>query len=169
MALTLIATAGAVDANSYCTVDESNSYHEAHVYGTNWVDEAAGFDSEVKEKALVWATRLLDEHFKWIGIVAGESQNLRWPRSYVYGPDHVEVDSTTIPQFLKDATAELARLLIGKDLTAELDQRGIKEVKVGSLGVEFDKYDAPRTMPRSVVAIVAPYVFSPQTRTLVRM
>jgi hypothetical protein len=154
MALTLIATAGAVDANSYCTVAESDTYHEAHVYGTTWIEDT---DTEVKEQALVWATRLLDEQMSWVGQIVSDDQALRWPRYYAYDPDSVELASDAVPQFLKDATAEYARLLVASDRTAEPDTLSYKEIKLGSLGLKFDKFDRRPVLPPSVFSIIKWY------------
>lgn len=168
MALTLIETAGAVDANTYATIDESNTYHESHVYGTNWIEEV---DDEVKAQALVWATRLLDEKVNWAGQVAVETQALGWPRRYVLDKEGRAVDEATIPQFAKDAVSEFARLLVDEDRTAENDTAGFKWLKIGSLGMGLDKNDRRPVLPPSVFSIIKFYatIATGQPRILERM
>jgi hypothetical protein len=93
----------------------------------------------------------------WMGSVVSETQALRWPRYYVYDPDGVELESDAIPQFLKNATAEYARLLVAADRTAEPDTLSYKEIKLGSLGLKFDKYDRRPVMPPSVYTMLKWY------------
>jgi len=153
MALVLIATAGAADANSYCTLVESNGYHEAHVYGASWIDA----EDEQKNQALVWATRLLDEQVDWKGDVTSLTQALRWPRFMVPDRDgRLYFDSATIPIFLKHATAELARHLLAGDRTEERSI-GISSVTADTVEVTFDKHDVKPILPPSVVSIVQAY------------
>lgn len=160
----LIATAGAADANSYLTVSEADKYFETRLHADLWQT------SDDQEAALIWATRLLDEMLSWAGIIATDTQALRWPRLYVKDEDDREFSSTAIPQWLKDATAEMAFHLLTSDRTAEPESSGIKEMKVGTLEIVFDKYSSLKMMPTSVAVIVRPYAFQRKTtRTLVRM
>lgn len=133
MALTLVATAGASNANSYATVAEGNTYHEAHLYASTW---NPAIDAK-KAQALVWATRLLDEHIDWDGEKATTTQALRWPRTGMEDLDGIDVDDDVIPQKVKDATAELARLLIAADLTTEASESSIAKLKVGAIEIEY--------------------------------
>src|SRR5688500_3618315 len=101
MALTLIATPGAANANSYCTIAEANAYHEAHLYAEAWTEG----DDEKRIPALIWATRLLDEQMQWRGYPSTLEQALRWPRSWVPDRDgQVFIDNAIVPTFLKHAT-----------------------------------------------------------------
>lgn len=153
MALVLVETAGAANANTYCALAESNSYHEAHVYGTTWIDG----EDDVKKPALVWATRLLDEQVEWKGYIASLTQALRWPRSMVVDRDGQKFfDSATIPTFLKQATAELARHLLAGDRTQERSI-GISSVVADTVEVVFDKHDVKPILPPSVVSLVQAY------------
>ena len=82
---------------------------------------------------------------------------LWFPRSGITDQDRYSLDHHTIPKFLKNATAELARYLAVADRTAEPDTQGFGSVKLGSLTVGVDKYDQPPILPRSVIAIIKPY------------
>lgn len=154
MALTLIATAGAVNANSYCTLAEAYIYHQSRLHSMPTWDAAD--DGEEKAPALVWATRLLDETLKWVGLKATDAQALRWPRTFAYDIDGIEISDTTIPQFLKNATAEYAFYLLGTDMTADdtRDLMGFEELKVGPISLKVDKYTKKPVLPRSVAQIV---------------
>lgn len=157
---TLVATAGAVNANSYCTLAEGNTYHESHLYASTWTDG----EDDNKIIALVWATRLLDEQYDWVGEKISSTQALRWPRSGVIDRDGWEVDFDTIPQFLKNATAELARQLMTSDRfgTRDSAQAGIKSVKAGSVAVEFDSLDRIEVFPEAVDTMVSFYTTGSQ-------
>jgi hypothetical protein len=156
MALTLIATPGASNANSYCTLEESNAYHEAHVYGDSWVNG----DEDANTRALIWATRLLDEQMDWKGYPTSTTQALRWPRIQVLDRDgHLYLPQDAIPTFLKQATAELARYLLAEDRTTERGF-GITSVTADTVSVDFDNHDVRPVLPASVLSIVSSYGMS---------
>ena len=100
MALTLVATAGGLTSNTYCTQAEALTYHEAHLYASTWT----GATSANKDKALAMATRLLDEQINWYGWKSSNNQALAWPRTGIYDKEGVSLASNTIPTFLKNAT-----------------------------------------------------------------
>jgi|SRR5262245_23981982 len=155
----LIATPGAANANSYITVAEADAYFETHLYGEEWIAS----DDEDKEKALYMATRLLDQ-YDWKGLKANNStQALRWPRSLVLDREGwFYLDSATIPVFLKQATAELARYMTFGDRDKAVDDQvsGIRSVTADVVSVEFDRIDKIKQIPPSVLAIIAPYIMS---------
>jgi len=151
----MVVTAGATTANSYSSIDDADIYHEKHLYASNWTSA----NDESKEKALMWATRLLDEMVIWQGLAKTSTQALLWPRQVVYDREGNSISSTEIPQFLKDATAEFARLLISEDRTLETnrDLVGFKKMKVDVLELEVDTYKNKPVMPPSVWSIVKFY------------
>lgn len=154
MALTLVSTPASASANSYCTAAEGDAYHEGHSHASIWAAATAG----TKEAALVHATRLLDLKYKWKSWPTTTTQALLWPRSSVM--DFLQlsfIDSMTIPSHLKNATAELARLLIGSDITAESDieANGLTGLKVGSIELSFSKdFKAEDELPDSVTDLI---------------
>lgn len=151
--MTLIATAGASDANSYCTKAEGDAYHETHLYASVWT---AATDQK-KETALIMATRILDEQMDWAGLMASTTQALRWPRSGALDRDRQQFfDPATIPTFLKNATAELARQLMTEDRTKERSV-GISSVTADTVEVVFDKTDVKPVLPPAVRAMVQAY------------
>ena len=153
MAVTIIATAGATNANSYCTQAEAEAYFDTHLYTTEW-DAASSTNKKI---GLIWATRLLDQLMDWNGYIADEDQALRWPRTGVLTIDGVEVDDETIPQFLKNATAEFAQYLIKEDRTAEPETAGFSRLKAGEVEMNIDKSDRIEIMPDAVLQIVKDY------------
>ena len=154
MALSLIATPGLSTSNSYCTVAEADDFLLSNVYATAWPD--ADVDTQ-KVPALIMATRILDEQVEWYGFVDNLVQVLLWPRQYVLSnTKRVYLDHTTIPVFLKRATAELARYLLLEDRTAERSF-GITSIKADTVDVVFDKRDVLPVLPSSVMAMISFY------------
>ena len=153
MALTIVATAGAIDANSYCTLAEAETYFEKRLHKTDWT----GASTADKNAALVWATLLLDDLMNWYGFSMSEDQALRWPRTGLAKPDGWIISNIDIPQFLKNATAEFAMHLIADDRLADYDTAGFKQIAVGSIQITVDKSDRKPALPVSVWNIVRPY------------
>ena len=153
MALTLIATCGASNANSYCTLEEANTYHEGHLYAATWNNAT---DAN-KKTALVMATRLLDQGIKWTSSKNSSSQALEWPRTAAYDPDGYLISTSEIPTFLKNATAEFARWLLAEDRTAEPDTIGFKKLSVGDLSLTVDKTTQKQIIPVVVMQMIRDY------------
>ena len=145
---------GLTTSNSYATVAEADTYHVDVLNGTAW-DASAD-----PEAALIMATRLLDEKVKWRGARNSREQALRWPRSYVYDADGYLVDNDSIPQWLKNATSELARWLSASDRLAEADTKGYSLMKVGDLELRVSRYDRAGVIPPSVWSMISPYGIS---------
>lgn len=169
MAVTLIATAGADNANTYCDLAAADAYFsDLRLHDAEW----ASASIEDRSTALAWATRLLDEICNWKGVLATETQALRWPRSHVYDPDANLVDNTIIPAWLAHATAEFAFRLLQEDRTAESgrDLIGFEKLKVGPIYMQIDKYTCKPVLPPAVWSMVRFYATRyGKMKTLVRM
>jgi hypothetical protein len=153
MALTVITTPGAANANSYASVVEGDAYHEsmpaAHI--TPWTDA----DPAAKGAALVMATRVLDGQTRWAGEAANSGQALLWPRIGLL--DHLRLNSLgsgVVPQQIKNATIELARHLLvsNRTLDSDVEAQGIKAFSAGP--VSFTFRDSVR------VAAIVPAVYA---------
>lgn len=151
---TLIATAGAADANVYVTLADANAFHEGSLYGGTF---RTAIDEE-KRRALITATRLLDEHVTWNGDAASTTQRLAWPRTGLIDAHGGTLDSTTVPLRVQHATAELARQLLAADRTAdsEIAAKGLTSLTVGSVSMAFTGFGgATKPIPDAVAALVA--------------
>lgn len=160
--------AGLATANSYCNEDEADLYHEKHYYASTWTSAT----SDNKEIALMWATRLIDEQVEWAGVAVGTTQALMWPRNLVYDRNGYAILSTTIPTWLKEATAEFARLLLDENRTAETnrDLVGFKEMKIGPLELKVDSFNKKSVLPPSVWSMIRFYCTKVgKSRRLVRI
>lgn len=151
MALILDATVGGASSNSYTTAAEGDSYHEGRLFVTDWTDASAA----TKDAGLVWATRVLDYSFEWAGDPFTLEQALRWPRFAALDRDGQLFDSNELPQELKDAVSELARLLIAGDRSVETGTEGLKRLKVDVIELEFDKLDRIETIPDEIYQMIS--------------
>lgn len=143
MTLTLVVETGAglSNANSYATEDEGDAYHDTKVDNAAWFD----LDKLKKMAGLIEATRELDLYFRWYGYRATTAQALRHPRTGLIDRDGRIISSTIIAPALKNATAELARML-NSAATTKLAETGIPmpdtaaldRLKVGPVELDFD-------------------------------
>ena len=111
-----------------------------------------------KEKALVWATTLLDSVMIWNGTQRTTTQRLGWPRSGVVDPAGNSYDYDTIPELLEIGTAELALVLLERNkfaLPGILGQ-GLKEAKLGPMTVKVDSTQQEDVIPQNILAILSP-------------
>jgi len=145
--------AGLTNSNSYSSVDEADLYHEARLHTSIWDDA----DDDDKEAALQWATRLIDEKIDFAGYKTSSTQALEFPRSGLYDRGGNSIGSGTVPTWLKNATAEYARYLIGEDLELSSGLSGFKELVVGPIEIVVDKADRKTAMPASVWSMLKFY------------
>lgn len=164
MAVTIVATAGAADANSFLSLASAELYVEGR-----WPSPAtwAAASTDDKNRALVSATRWLTT-LPWQGDAVDDTQALAWPRQSVVNPDSPGsyLDTTVIPSRIANGTVELALAYIAGDTTdiGALDAtEGVKRNKVDVLEKEYfephqrardlDKYPA---VTRWLAALLAP-------------
>ena len=147
---------GLSTANSYLSVANADTYHSNVTRSDDW----SGATVAVKQNALIVATQYLDIRYqgRWRGYRASGTQALAWPRASVEDDDGYVLDSTALPQKLKDACAELAlRVVLGDDLLGTVTETGevvSESVTVGPIsesksyaggkpyGYEYPKLDA---------------------------
>jgi hypothetical protein len=120
MPVTIDATVGGPNANSYVTVADADAYLNARLNAGAWTDATA----DNRARALIEAQRSLTP-LPWAGSRATDEQALAWPRLYVANPDAprplditgrenilrayiVYYDDDVVPQRVKDAQCELA-------------------------------------------------------------
>lgn len=98
---------GVENANAYCTVEFSNGYHASQVDGQNWAD----LDLLDKQIRIVTASQLIDNSFDFHGRRISRFQGMEFPRWGLRDRDGLILPAAPLPNFLKCATAELARIL----------------------------------------------------------
>lgn len=156
--MTIDATAGGANSDSFATIAEANAYHNARLHNETWFDA----NTDTKERALKWATRILDD-MKWKGSKTASTQALEWPRAAVLNLNGDELDDATIPTFLINAVSEYAFELIKMDREVDSDTKGISQVMAGEVSVKFDKTDRPSKTPTSIYRIIKNYLASGNT------
>jgi hypothetical protein len=146
---------GLANATSYCSLVYAAAYNTAHPYGSAW---AALASDAIRERLLMLASRLLDHWCRWHGcrVKRVSEQGLEFPRYDVQDRDGNWLDSDAVPDFVQQATAELARHLSASDLTAD-PTKGIADLGVDVISLTFDPSDRRSVLPDSVKAIVRPY------------
>jgi hypothetical protein len=153
----LDATVGGASSNSYLTEDEADTYFEGRLHSELWTDLT---DDEVKESALIMATRLMDAYTCFTGTATNEDQALKWPRTGMYNRNGFAIADDVIPQDLKNATAELAMILVGEDVTlqSQAEADGLEKVKAGPIEITWkDGFDfSSTTIPNGVTVLLVP-------------
>ena len=153
MAVTIVATAKATNANAYDTLANAETYIESRLGYATW-DLAATTD-DIKNRALRMATDLLESE-EWMGTVTTSTQRLRWPRAGTVDADGWTYDADVVPRPIKEAMFEYALALV--DGTFEVAPTGLEKfenVKVGSLDVTPRSSYKASKMPDHVRAIIA--------------
>lgn len=176
MAVTVVATAGASNANSFLTVAEMEAIAEAHTQA-----QYAAWDGADDQAALVvMATRIIVAYFsgrktlvhgggdpftrifpRWTGAPATTTQRLPWPRTGMYDINGNALASDAIPEDLKLATAELVLALAADGATTgdnDAAAAGISSVKAGSVSVSFrgDMLLTSKPLPDAVLLYLVP-------------
>ena len=156
MAVTIDATAGGANANSYITLAEADTFVEAMISSSDVSKWTTGND-DTRNRALTAAAERLDRE-RFLGARATDTQARQWPRTGVRKPDtyvntyatgfpfRISEDyftDTEIPDQVKRAQIELAVYL--KNNVDGISLGGLedfKSVKIGSLQVTPDKAGA---------------------------
>jgi hypothetical protein len=154
--------------NSYVSTSEADSYFEDRLDVAAWI--IAG--DEMKEQALVTATRLLDQK-RWHGSSVSADQALAFPRvgsfmdharglriaftsSYVFvATDETETSLKRDIRLVREATYELAYHLMNNE--GLLDATGtITDIKVGP--IQLKEIKDPSGVPSAVSRGITPMV-----------
>lgn len=146
-----------VNTNSYVSLTEAETYFEDAIHASNWFLEGG----ILKSKALVTATRMLEREI-WAGSKTVSTQTLSFPRTDLIKADGTIVDSSTIPQEIKDAQCELALALINDSTIQSNATTGsnIKRVDAGGVEVEFFQPTKGFKFPTIVQKLVGQFLGS---------
>ena len=96
MAVTIDATAGGANANSYITLAEADAFVEAMINSTDVSKWSTGTDDN-RNRSLAAAAERLDRE-RFLGARATDTQARQWPRTGVRKPDtYVNTYATGFP------------------------------------------------------------------------
>jgi hypothetical protein len=98
---------GAAGANAYCTVEFADSFNQMQIDGQDWGD----LDLPDKQIRIATASQMIDANFDFHGRRISRFQGLEFPRWGIKDRDGFMIPAAPLPNFLKCATAELARIL----------------------------------------------------------
>lgn len=156
MAITLDATVGGANANTYLTLNDAQAIIDGLVEDGD-VTAWASATTDQKNRALYTAAQRLDRE-RYLGARVTDTQAMQWPRTGVRKPDtyintyavgfpfRITTDyftDTEIPDQVKKAQAILAAYLNNnKDGIGLSGLEDYKNVKIGSIDVTPDKYGA---------------------------
>mgnify|MGYP001441177461 CR=1 FL=1 len=156
MAVTIDATAGGANANSYITLSEANTFVEAMISSTDVSKWTTGTD-DTRNRALAAAAERLDRE-RFLGARATDTQALQWPRQGVRKPDtyintysigfpfRISTDyfaETEIPEQVKKAQVILAVYLNNnRDGLGLSGLEDYKTVKLGNIEATPNFYGA---------------------------
>ena len=160
MAPTIVATAGATNANSFITAAEGDTFADARLGTLAWSSASA----DDKARSLVMATNGL-ETLEYIGTRAATTQALSWPRENAKCGDK-SYTKTEIPDEVKLATFELANALIttptllqnASTTTALVDgipKRDLSRLKLDVMEIEWrDNISSSTTKPVTPLTVL---------------
>ena len=156
MAVTIDATAGGANANSYLTLSDAQAIVDGMVEDAD-VTAWASATTDQKNRALYTATQRLDRE-RFLGARATDTQALQWPRTGVRKPDtyvntyatgfpfRISEDyftDTEIPDQVKRAQVVLAVYLNNnKDGIGLSGLEDFKSVSIGNISITPDKTGA---------------------------
>lgn len=154
MTIVIDAVEKSTTGNCYVTLEEANSYLEAHLKASVW----AATDDETKKAALIGATRTIETE-QYVGRRATQHQALSWPRTYIYDFDGYVV--LTVPSKLKAAVCELAiyNLMEDERLAGRFEIDTMDSVEIGPIKYKL-KPDA-EYMPdfiEDMIEAIGPFV-----------
>ena len=118
------------------TLEEANDYHSDRLYNSEWENA----DQDNMEKAISWASRLIDER-------------------YDFYLDYSLAENQPVPATIKNAIAELAYYIITKDPTTTKNEEKYSYMKFDSMEVKVNTdYARSITMiPDYIAAMLLPY------------
>lgn len=154
--ITIDATIGGADTNSYLSLVDANDLIHQRPFHSNW-DSIT--DDDEKNAALVWATRMLS-HYEWKGSIASQDQKQAWPRSGIYDKDGRAQLITTYPEWLTTAFSELAFYIATEDRLSDSGTEGFSKIKIGSIDLTIDKTDRTGLIPDYILDDIRPWLKS---------
>lgn len=128
-------TIGATTYEVYADIPTADAYLEGQITADTW----RASDETTKARALVSATRLIDRQV-WQGEKTDSYQESAFPRTGLTDADGVEVDSTTVPQQVVDATCELASAMVDGSNVQDSSQPGentTQSLRAGSVAISY--------------------------------
>jgi hypothetical protein len=156
---------GIPNANSYCTVEFSESYHKMQIDGQGWED----VDLPDKQIRLVTASQMIDANFDFHGRRISRFQGMEFPRWGLRSRDGLMLPVAPLPNFLKCATAELARILgeradaggSATGSTATSSAGAVEKIQVGPIALTLSSGSTTGSGSTTAASATAPVIPRP--------
>lgn len=160
MTVTVVATVGSDEANSYLTVAQGDAIANTMVATLKWGTATTA----EKGRALITATRYLDQ-LEWIGAKASSTQALAWPRSGASCGDK-DYSDDVIPSEIGYATFDLADALLNNtglfsgsnaglnELIPGIPNSDLRSARVDVLAVEFKETGGGAPAVRNALTVL---------------
>ena len=147
-------TAGAGSANAYITAEQFAYWVSATPGATMPLAPDGTVDTARLARAILTATRLLDEYFYWVGRPSKSGQSLAWPRRAV--EDNLDINS--IPTEIQLATCAEVAYLLSEDRPSWYASQTARQpisVRAGPVSVAYDSgmTQAAPVSPATIEAI----------------
>ncbi len=145
---TAILVAAAIDALAEFSATYTGTGSSRIPVTASTAFSGGSYVEEIKNPALIMAAQQLNALVDWVGFVTATTQRLLWPRTGMLQRNELAfVPSDTIPEEIKHAQFELARLLIQEDRTADsdIDSTGLTHLRAGPITLKFRDYGSLST------------------------
>lgn len=161
MAVTLISTAGDETANTYALLADATAYIANHYVPAATLVLWNAASNDVKSKALIQATMLLDRLVTWCGEVLSDSlQSLAWPRANAFDRYGRTIDSSVVPPIIQEYTIETALWLVTNSGAIPVTGSSqFDSIKVDGLEINYAKGEGESSLnylPSNVVSTLQP-------------
>lgn len=145
MSITIVATAGAANANSFASEADAIAYMAARLNASAWTTVSGSTLIDAEKIALVEATRELNNR-NYIGSRATDTQALQWPRQWAVNPDSAYETffaTDAVPQRIKDACCELAFQFLKAGTTDVAAEDTLQNIQTKTIDVLSTTYFEP--------------------------
>lgn len=155
MPSTLVVEDGSIvaGANTYASRATADAYFDDRLHAEAWT----GLSNDDKDRALLWAAKVMETEIVWYGWTVDEDQELAHPRTGLVDLHGDYVDNDTVAEGVVWCQLELALLLASEDRTLEADHIGLKSVRAGDVSVEFVRGWWRTAIGRNALAYAAPF------------
>lgn len=133
------------NANSYADLNDASDYFSGHLYHVVFTSK----DEPTREKALIMATKLLDNCMLWWGQKVDPNQALDWPRRNIRIKEFADIH---VPKKIVEATCELTRFILEEDITRNLNAYATVDVDVLRSSINLAGIT---TLPKYVLEMVS--------------
>lgn len=152
-------TIGSVTYTVYSDISDADDYFNGSTRFSDW----DGLTTDEKGRALVSSTRLLERQ-TWQGNKTDSGQDLAFPRTGLTDRDGNEVDDSTIPADVIEASQLLALFIHLEELNEQTSSTEDlnKRIKAGS--VEIEKFradkDTVKKFPNQIIELIGAFLAS---------